>query len=144
MSIQSAMTIYEVNIRVLSDAYTEYTTWLEEHIQEMLQLDGFLAAEWFEVELDQETQELEEAVRQAVRLDESVPAELREAVATPIHSRMLTIHYQLSDRDSLEDYFTDHADRMRNKGMERFGEMFAATRRVMKRTKQFQREGEEL
>lgn len=125
------MTIYEVNIRVLSESFEEYAEWLDGHIREMLELDGFIAANWLEVEEDEEAKELEEAVRQAVRLDESVPAELREAAATPVNTRLLTIQYRLRDRESLDRYFADHAQRMRQDGKERFGDMFAATRRIM-------------
>lgn len=131
------MILYEVNIRILAEAADEYAAWLDDHIRQILEIDGFVSAEWFEVEEDQETRELEEAVRQAVRLDESIPSELREAAAVSVDTRLFTVHYRLTDRRSLEHYLMLHADGMRRDGIERFGDKFAATRRVMKRVKTF-------
>ena len=126
------MIVYEVNIRVINEVAEEYTAWLEHHIREMLEFDGFIAAEWFEVEEDQETRDLEKAVRQAVRLDESVPVEIREAASMSVETRLYTVHYRLRDRESLDRYFDIHAEGMRREGTERFGDSFAATRRVMR------------
>lgn len=134
------MTLYEVNIRVLSETAHSFSIWLEEHIREIIRLDGFLSAEWFEVEEDTEAKELEEAVRQAVRLDESIPHELREAAASPVSTRSFVIHYRLRDRESLENYFTNHAPRLREDGLEKFGDQFTATRRVMDKLIDFVRD----
>ena len=41
------MLIYEVNLTVDEDIATEYSTWLREHIREMLTIDGFEAAAWY-------------------------------------------------------------------------------------------------
>ena len=126
------MTIYEVNVRVLKEIADDYEKWLDEHIKQILQIGGFLSAEWFVVEEDKETKELEEAVRQAVRLDESVPPEIREAAASPVRTCLYTIQYRLLNRDILDHYLTYHAEEMRQEGQELFGAKFAATRRVMK------------
>lgn len=131
------MTIYEVNIRILAEAADEYAEWLDDHIRQILKIEGFVSAEWFEVEEDQEVRALEQAVRQAVRLDESVPVELREAAAMPIETRLFTVHYRLRDRQSLEHYLEFHAPAMRRDGVERFGDKFSATRRVMQVHKTF-------
>ncbi len=132
LSSTEHMTIYEVNVRVLTEIADEYEIWLNDHIEEILLIDGFESAEWFVVEEDKETKDLEEAVRQAVRLDESVPAEIREAAASPVETRLYSIQYRLRDRASLDHYFNFHAERLRQEGIERFGTKFAATRRVMK------------
>ena len=131
------MIIYEVNIRILAEAAEDYAVWLDDHIRQILEIDGFVSAEWFEVEEDQETRELEQAVRQAVRLDESIPAELREAAAVSVETSLFTVQYRLQDRYSLERYLMLHADRMRRDATERFGDKFAATRRVMRTRKVF-------
>ena len=126
------MTIYEVNVRVLSEIAEEYERWLDNHIREIIQIDGFVTAEWSLVEEDKEAKDLEEAVRQAVRLDESVPADIREAVSSPVETRHYCIQYRLNDRESLENYFSFHAEKLRQDGIDRFGSKFAASRRVMK------------
>jgi hypothetical protein len=131
------MIIYEVNIRVVETVAEEYEEWLNGHVRTILELEGFRSAEWFIVEQDKETQDLEEAVRQAVRLDESVPTEIREAAASSIPTRMYCIQYRLRDRESLTAYLDGHAEAMRQDGIERFGAQFAATRRIMSLYKKF-------
>jgi quinol monooxygenase YgiN len=41
-----------------------------------------------------------------------------------------TVHYRLTDRQKLENYFQRHAQRMREDGLRRFPERFSATRRI--------------
>ena len=42
-----------------------------------------------------------------------------------------TVHYELQDREALEQYLAEHAPRMRQHGIDRFGERFTATRRIL-------------
>lgn len=42
-----------------------------------------------------------------------------------------TVHYELQDRAALEQYLAEHAPRMRQHGIDRFGERFTATRRIL-------------
>ena len=95
------MLIYEVNLSVEPDVADEYEAWLARHIEEILVIDGFTSAEWFELT--------------------DVPTDRREYV----------VHYRISNRTALERYFRDHAERMRQDGTERFGGRFTASRRVM-------------
>jgi hypothetical protein len=95
------MTIYEVNLTVNSDIAADYAAWLGDHIRQILAIDGFIDATWFEVE-----------------------------AAAP-DTVQWSVHYRLRDRESLNRYFAEHAERMRADGMERFGGGFTATRRVM-------------
>jgi quinol monooxygenase YgiN len=44
------MVIYEVNLAVQPDAAHDYAAWLDGHIREILRIDGFLSAEWFQVD----------------------------------------------------------------------------------------------
>lgn len=42
-----------------------------------------------------------------------------------------TVHYELQSRESLEQYLAEHAPRMRQHGIDRFGDRFTATRRIL-------------
>jgi quinol monooxygenase YgiN len=97
------MIVYEVNIEVREESYAEYRAWLAEHVEEMLALPGFVAAEILE------------------QLDPSV----REGM------RALAVQYRLIDEISLRSYLAEHAPRMREEGVRRFGDAFTATRRVL-------------
>ena len=46
-------------------------------------------------------------------------------------TRALTVHYRLIDEAALQRYLAEHAPRMREEGMRRFGDAFTATRRVL-------------
>ena len=98
------MVIYEVNLTVDAEIANEYSAWLGPHIKEILELDGFLSAEWFEVEAEDEAH---------------------------VH---WCIQYRVKDRTALETYFVEHAERMRGDGLERFGERFTAERRILSRS----------
>ena len=98
------MVIYEVNLTVDAEIANEYSAWLRPHIKEILELDGFLSAEWFEVEAEDEAQ---------------------------VH---WCIQYRVKDRTALETYFVEHAERLRGDGLERFGERFTAERRILSRS----------
>ncbi|MCX7116320.1 MAG: DUF4286 family protein [Legionellales bacterium] len=95
------MVIYEVNLAINDEIYTEFRLWLKEHVNEMLQFQGFIKASILRPELD-------------------------EASA----QEKLTIQYQLENRDNLERYFTEFAAKMREEGIKRFNDKFSATRRV--------------
>jgi hypothetical protein len=97
------MIVYEVNIEVREESYAEYRAWLADHVEEMLALPGFVAAEILE------------------QLDPS----MREGI------RALTVQYRLLDEISLRSYLAEHAPRMREEGVRRFGDAFTATRRVL-------------
>ena len=95
------MIIYEVNLTVNSGVADQYRRWLQEHIEEMLSLDGFEKAAWYEVEGEDMTKQL------------------------------WSVHYYLKDRESLENYFETHAQRMRQEGRRRFAGKFSAHRRIL-------------
>ncbi len=42
-----ATVIYEVNLSVQPSVADKFAEWLPEHIQQILQLEGFISAEWF-------------------------------------------------------------------------------------------------
>jgi antibiotic biosynthesis monooxygenase (ABM) superfamily enzyme len=98
------MIVYEVNIGLRADIYADYRAWLAPHVAEILAVPGFVSAEIFEV------------------LDPA-PAEGRRA---------LSVCYRLADQAALDRYLVEHAPRLREDGVRRFGGAFAATRRVLR------------
>ena len=99
--------IYEVNLEVKDKIAPHFSDWLIQHIQEMLQFDGFNSAQWYS--------------RQNLDEDNHNPVQL------------WTIHYQLKDRETYEQYVLNHAEAMREDGLNRFGGQFQATRRLLYR-----------
>lgn len=95
--------IYEVNLFVKRSIERDYRDWLAAHIQEILALPGFVGAELFEV---------------------IEPAAPSDEIA-------LCTRYHLRDAAALQDYFRDHAPRLRAEGVARFGDQFRAERRVL-------------
>jgi hypothetical protein len=98
--------IYEVNLFVQRAIEREYRDWLTVHMQELLALPGFVRVELFEV------------------ID---PAPAADEFA-------LCTRYHLRDDAALENYFREHAPRLRGDGLARFGDRFRAERRVLKPT----------
>ena len=78
--------IYEVNLDVDAAVFDKYQVWLKKHRDEVLALDGFESCQVFE--------------RSAS--DENAPNK---------DQRLLTLHYFMRDRASLDHYFNKHAAR---------------------------------
>jgi hypothetical protein len=97
------MVVYEVNLDVDAEIAEPFAIWLEEHVREMLTLDGFVGAEWL--------------ARDPDRSDGSKVS--------------WTVWYRLIDRQALESYLARHAERMRADGLKRFPGRFSASRRVL-------------
>ena len=95
--------IYEVNLTVRRAIEREYRDWLDAHIREILALPGFVRAE------------LSEVIEPAPAPDEFT----------------LCTRYHLRDEQALQDYFRQHAPRLRADGVARFGDGFRAERRVL-------------
>jgi hypothetical protein len=94
---------YEVNLVPDPGIEDEFDDWLDAHVVEVLSLPGFLTA--------------------VVRRSED-----------PASGRIQrTVQYELRDRAALDAYLRDHAPDMRRRGIDRFGERFRATRRVLDR-----------
>lgn len=96
------MVEYEVTVHVDSDIADDYRVWLREHVEQMLALPGFVDATVWQV--------------------------AEPAVA---HRTTYCVRYQLRDAHALTEYLNEHAAGMRAYGMKRFGERFAASRRVL-------------
>lgn len=97
------MIVYEVNLDVRDSVFAEFRAWLGAHVGEILALPGFVGAEILE------------------RRDPP-PAAGRRA---------LTVWYRLLDAAALDRYLAEHAPRLRADGVNRFGDAFSATRRVL-------------
>ncbi len=95
-------TIYEVNLFVRREIEKDYRAWLEMHIAEILALPGFLDAQSFDVHQDEAGDEV-----------------------------ALCVQYRLQSMAALENYFKQHAPRLRADGVARFGDRFRASRRVL-------------
>lgn len=96
--------VYEVNIDLDAGIETEYRAWLRHHVDAILALPGFLDARVFDV-------------------TDPPPALGRVAICT---------QYRLRDAAALQDYFDQHAPRLRGDGIARFGGRFSASRRVLR------------
>ena len=125
------MILYEVNIRVLDEIAERYATWLASHIPEIVEIEGFESAEWFIVAEDSEAAQMEAAIRDSVRLDESIPADIREAVSNPVKTTLFSVQYRLTDEEAYNRYLREHAPAMKQEGIDLFGSKFAASRRLM-------------
>lgn len=97
------MIVYEVNLSVDWAIADAYRVWLAGHVEAMLALPGFVGAERYDV------------------LQSPAAAERAE----------FCVHYRLRDAAALDAYLEQHAARMRAEAIERFGERFSATRRVL-------------
>lgn len=95
--------IYEVNLDLDADVREDYLAWLRPHIAQILALPGFVGA----------------------TLSEPV-----EPAAQPGRA-LLCVQYTLTGADALQAYLRDHAPRMREDGLARFGGRFRAQRRVL-------------
>jgi hypothetical protein len=95
--------IYEVTLSVDREVVEAFDAWLEDHVREMLDIPGFLTAETFELEDDDQER-----------------------------ARRVT-HYYLGSEEDLEQYLAGPANEMRQSGIDRFADRFEASRRVLRR-----------
>ncbi|MFO8840745.1 DUF4286 family protein [Legionella pneumophila serogroup 1] len=97
------MVVYEVNLSIDNDIYKEYKGWLDEHIQEMLKFPGFVNATVMHQSLDSNRSD---------------------------NQTHITVQYQIESVEDLQNYFEEHAPKMRGDGVNRFNGRFTATRRT--------------
>ena len=102
------MVLYEVNVRVAPETVAAYRDWLDGHVAEVLACDGF---------------------EHATVWDDAPDADgwVR-----------LVVHYGVRDAAALDRYLESDAPRLRADGLRRFGDRFAATRRVLHRSRAFE------
>ncbi|MDE2234224.1 MAG: DUF4286 family protein [Gammaproteobacteria bacterium] len=100
--------IYEVTLEADAGIRDQLDAWLKTHVHDMLQLPGFLSARIQRPTLQTDSPEDKQLVRRVVR-------------------------YKLASREFIEQYFQQHAARMRAETVAHFGEQLRASRRVMDR-----------
>jgi len=98
--------IYEVNLEVDEDINYKMAAYLQEHLEKMLTFNGFQTAYWYFRRPEDE---------------ENAPQD----------KTLWTIQYVIDNRENLEDYLANHAATMRSETIERFGDKFKATRRIL-------------
>ncbi|MEO0345248.1 MAG: DUF4286 family protein [Pseudomonadota bacterium] len=92
--------VYEVSLRISDDQSVALGAWLPEHIDSMLALPGFIEAQYFDPH--------------------------REDDGGWTH----TVQYILSNRDALDAYLENDAPRMRQDGIDRFGDAMSSSRSI--------------
>ena len=95
--------VYEVNLDVESAIANAYLDWLRPHVEQMTQLPGFTSATVFALS----SEDLD-----ADRVG-------------------WCVQYRLRDRAALDDYLREHAPRLRDDGVARFGALLRAPRRII-------------
>lgn len=96
--------IYEITFNVDREIVAAFDAWLANHVTEMLEIPGFLKAETFELEDDEQGR-----------------------------ARRVT-HYYLASEEDLEQYLAGPANTMRQSGIDQFADQFEASRRVLRRS----------
>lgn len=99
----TAGSIYEVTFNVDREIVEAFDAWLATHVTEMLEIPGFLKAETFELEDDEQGR-----------------------------ARRVT-HYYLASEEDLEQYLAGPANAMRQSSIDQFADQFEASRRVLRR-----------
>ena len=103
--------IYEVNCFLQKDAVDEFLTFLDSHARELLALEGFKSADIY------------------------IP---EEDINCPADAKVVTAVYKLDSREALQNYFDNHAPRLKADTMRLFeGRIKGATRRIMSLNKSF-------
>jgi len=100
--------LYEVNLDADAGIEGPFDTWLRDHVADVLQFDGFLSAEI---------------------LDDDAEA--------PAGRVRRTVLYRLRNQAALDAYLQDQAPRMRQQGVEKFGDRYSARRRVLAHREEF-------
>ena len=96
----SSPLVYEVTLDISTDLAHEFDAWLKDHVREMLALPGFHDARILKPE------------------------------SPEAGSERRVVQYTLGSRAELDHYIAEHAPRMREDGVKRFGDKMKASRRV--------------
>lgn len=106
--------IYEVNLTLDPREAEAFHTWLKHHIEEILQIEGFLKADIFH----RDAQEDEEGA-------------------------LFTVQYHLTDRKAVDNYIQNHTARFREAGIRDFGHAFLepAFRRILEHKETIELDG---
>lgn len=96
----SSPLVYEVTLDIQADAAVEFDAWLKDHVRQMLALPGFHDARILKPE------------------------------GPEAGTERRVVQYTLGSRGELDRYLAEHAPRMREDGVKRFGDRMQASRRV--------------
>jgi Protein of unknown function (DUF3667)/Domain of unknown function (DUF4286) len=102
--LASSGLIYEVTLTIERDIIDSFDGWLANHVEEMLAIPGFISANVF-------------------ALDDDDSGQVKRVT-----------QYFLDSEGDLESYLVDQATAMRQSAIDRFGEQFSATRRILRET----------
>jgi hypothetical protein len=103
MSVSSGL-IYEVTLTIEPDIVDTFDGWLANHVEEMLTIPGFVSANVFALDDDDDG-----------------------------NAQRVT-QYVLESEGHLESYLADRSAEMRQSGIDRFGDQFTAARRILRET----------
>jgi hypothetical protein len=111
---EEGQVVYEVTLSVKSAVFAVFSEWLIEHVNEMVVIEGFLSG-------------------QVAESEDKAEKDAHGNVA----KHVVIARYVLEDQDAMDNYLTNHADRMRgmwDSAMENAPEWkgaFSASRRIM-------------
>jgi antibiotic biosynthesis monooxygenase (ABM) superfamily enzyme len=97
------MIVYLVELEMDAALRGEYLAWMDEHVQAMLALPGFTGAE----------------------------IQIRSEPPPPAGRFVVQAHYRLRDRAAWDGYLLEHAPRMRQAGLARFGPRVQTSRTLL-------------
>ena len=103
--------IFEVNLTFQKSIEKDFRAWLTGHVDDVLAIEGFISAQWFE----------------------TLPLPSTENSETSTW----TMQYHMKNQAALDHYLENHAARLRQPAIDKFGTKFQATRRVLKPVKSF-------
>ena len=99
--------VYAVDLDADAAIGAPFDTWLRDHVADVMQFPGFLSAE------------------------------ILDDPAAPEGRIRRTVQYRLRNRAALDDYLEHHAPRLRESGVQLFGDRYTATRRVLAHREDF-------
>ena len=102
------MYIYNVTINIANHLYAEWLTWMETHVLDVLNTGKFTSAKLTEVLVEEE-----------------------------MGGKTYSVQYTANTREDLDDYYKEDADRMREKGLKKFGDNMLVFRTELKLIKEF-------
>ncbi|PQJ80176.1 DUF4286 family protein [Polaribacter porphyrae] len=102
------MYIYNVTINVDETIHNEWLTWMETHILDVLNTGKFLSAKFTEVLVNEE-----------------------------MGGKTYSVQYTANTREDIELYYKEDADKLRIKGVKKFGDKMLAFRTELRLIKEF-------
>jgi len=102
------MYIYNVTINIDETVHLEWLTWMETQIPKVLNTGRFISAKLTEVLVEED-----------------------------MGGRTYSVQYTANNREDLEDYYKNEADKLRSEGLKKFGDKMLAFRTELKLIKEF-------